>query len=167
MYPYDRSMKLLAIVLLGTSLALNLEAAEKREAKKTHLTSIPGINEATEAKLNAAGINNVNDLLAEGATPHSREEMATRSGLPAAQILKFVHYADLFRVKAVGGQTAALLMAAGVNTVTELAQRNASQLQVKLQQVNDPRNGTGKVPTEKEVADWIKEAKTLPEAVTY
>ena len=126
-------MRLLAIFLVGALLALNLGAAEKREAKKTHLNSIQGINEAIEAKLNAAGINNVNDLLAEGASRQGREEIATRSGVPAEHILKFVHYADLFRIKGINGQTAALLQAAGVNTVTELAGRNASQLLLKLQ----------------------------------
>ena len=160
-------MKLLGVLLLAGSLALNVEAAEKRDAKKTHLTSIPGINEGTEAKLNRAGINNVNDLLAEGATPHSREEMATRSGLPAAQILKFVQHADLFRITGICGQTTALLEAAGVHSVAELAQRNASPLHLKLQQVNDSRKTTGKMPTEKQVADWIEEAKTLPKTVTY
>ena len=160
-------MRLLAIALFGASLALNLDAAEKRDAKKTHLTSIPGITEATEAKLNAAGINNVNDLLAEGATPHSREEMATRSGLPPAQILKFVHYADLFRIKGIAGQTAALLVAAGVNTVEELAQSNASNLQVKLQQVNDAQKVTRTVPTTQQVAEWVEEAKALPKRVNH
>jgi predicted flap endonuclease-1-like 5' DNA nuclease len=143
---YDRSMKAHAILLVVGSLALNLHA---------------------EAKLNAAGINNVNDLLTEGATPQGREEMAARSGLSAGQILKFVNYADLFRIKGVAGQTAELLEAAGVNTVAELAQRNASNLQVKLQEVNDAKKLTGKVPSEKQVAEWIEQAKTLPKRVTY
>ena len=160
-------MRLLAIALLGASLVLGVEAADKREAKKTHLTSIPGINEATEAKLNAAGINNVNDLLAEGSTPQGREETAARSGLPAAQILKFVHYADLFRIKGVTRETAALLEAADMNSVAELAKAQASQLQAKLQQVNDAKRFTRTVPTEQQVAEWIEEAKTLPKRVTY
>ena len=164
---YDRSMKLLGVLLLAGALALNVEAAEKPDAKKTHLTSIRGINEAVEAKLNRAGINNVNDLLAEGATPQGREEMATRSGLSAEQILRFVQHADLFRIKGIVGHTAALLEAAGVNTAAELAQRNASTLQVKLQQVNESRKTRGKTPTEKQVAEWIEEAKTLPKTVTY
>jgi predicted flap endonuclease-1-like 5' DNA nuclease len=164
---YDRRMKWLTVLVLAGSLALTLDAAEKPDAKKTKLTAIQGIGEATEAKLNAAGINNVNDLLTEGATPKGREEMAARSGLSAGQILKFVNYADLFRIKGIAGQTAELLEAAGVNTVAELAQRNASNLQVKLQEVNDAKKLTGKVPSEKQVAGWIEEAKTLPKMVTY
>ena len=164
---YDRGMRLLAVLLLAGSLALNVHAAEKADAKKAHLTSIPGLGELAEAKLNAAGINNVNDLLAEGGSRQGRAEMATRSGLSAEQILKFVHYADLFRIKGIGGQTAALLEAAGVNTVAELAQGNASRLHVKLQEVNNAKKATAKVPTEKQVAEWIDEAKALPKVVTY
>ena len=160
-------MKLLALLLLLASLPLQVEAADKPDVKKTHLTSIQGINEAIEAKLNAAGINNVNDLLAEGATRQGREESAARSGLSAAQMLKFVHYADLFRVRGIGGQTAAMLESAGVNTVAELAQSNASSLQAKLQQATAGKKATRNVPTEQQVADWIAEAKTLPKMVTY
>ena len=161
-------MKLLGVLLLlAGSLALHVEATEKPHAKKTHLTSIQGINEAIEAKLNRAGINNVNDLLAEGGSPQGREEIAARSGLSAEQILKFVHYADLFRIKGLMAQTAALLEAAGINTVAELGQRNAATLQVKLQQINDAKKIMRAVPTEQHLAEWIEEAKTLPKMVSY
>ena len=156
-------MKLLAVLLLAGSVAWDLKAAEKPDPKKAHLTSIPGINEAVEAKLNAAGINNVNDLLAEGATRQSREEMATRSGLSAAQLLNFVHCADLLRIKGIGGQTAALLNAAGVDTLAELGRSSASALHVKLQQVDNTEKA--KLPTEQQIAEWIEDAKTLPKKV--
>lgn len=159
-------MKLLAVLLVAAgSLVMNIEAAEKAGRNKAHLTSIPGIDLAAEAELNAAGINNVNDLLAEGGSRQGREEMATRSGLSAAQISKFVHCADLFRIKGISGQSAALLEAASVNTVAELARSSASNLQVKLQQVSDARKLIPKVPSEKQVAEWIEEAKTLPKTV--
>src|SRR6187401_3566750 len=160
-------MKLLAILFLAGSLAFNLQAADKPTAAKGKLTSIQGIAEATEAKLNAAGINNVNDLLAEGATPKGRDEIAAKSGLSAGQILRFVNYADLFRIKGIAGQTAELLEAAGVDTVAELAQRNPANLAAKLKEVNDTKKLTGKVPTEKQVGEWIESAKTLPKKVTY
>ena len=158
-------MKLIPVLLLVGSLAWNLNASEKPDAKKAHLTSIPGIDVVVEAKLNAAGINNVNDLLAEGATLQSREEMATRSGLKAEQVSKFVHCADLFRIKGIGGSTAALLEAAGVDSVAELSRSSASNLQLKLQQVSDAKKVMAKVPTEKELGEWIAEAKTLPKKV--
>ncbi len=159
-------MKLYALLLIAF-VTLNVEAAEKPKAAKGKLTSIQGIGEATETKLNTAGVTSVDDLLEKGATPAGREELATKSGLPAAQILKFVNYADLFRIKGVAGQTAELLEAAGVNTVAELAQRNPANLAAKLKEVNDEKKLTGKVPTEKQLGEWIEAAKTMPKKVTY
>ncbi len=156
-------MRLLLIVLLAGSLALNLEAAEKPNTKKANLTSLPGLSEEIEAKLNATGINNVNDLLVEGSTPQGREELAARSKLPAPQILKFVHYADLFRINGIAGETVRLLEGGGVNTVAELARCDVSNLQRKLEQVSNAKKG--KPPTEHQVVEWIEAAKTLPKVV--
>lgn len=160
-------MKMFAPLLGAGILALNLDAAEKPKAAKGKLTSIQGIAEATEAKLNTAGVTSVDELLEKGATPKGREELSAKSGVPAAQVLKFVNYADLFRIKGIAGQTAELLEAAGVNTIAELAQRNPANLSAKLKEVNDAKKLTGKVPTEKQVSEWIEAAKTLPKKVTY
>jgi len=154
-------------VIVAALFAINVTAAEKPKAAKGKLASIQGIGEATETKLNTAGVTSVDDLLEKGASPQGREELATKSGLPAAQILKFVNYADLFRIKGIAGQTAELLEAAGVNTVPELAQRNPANLAAKLKEVNDEKKLTGKVPAEKQVGEWIEAAKTLPKKVTY
>ena len=160
-------MKLLLVLFLLGLLGLDLHAADKPKAAKGKLTSIQGIGAATEEKLKTAGVNSVDELLEQGATPKGREELAAKSGVSAGQILKFVNYADLFRIKGIAGQTAELLQAAGVDTVAELAQRNASNLATKLSEVNDAKKLTGKVPNEKQVAEMIEAAKTLPKKVTY
>ena len=160
-------MKMFSVLVLAGVLAFNLQAAEKPKVAKGKLTSIQGIAAATEAKLNTAGVNSVDELLEQGATPKGREELAAKSGVPAAKIMTFVNYADLFRIKGVAGQTAELLEAAGVNTVAELGQRNAANLAAKLKEVNEAKKLTGKVPTEKQVGEWIEAAKALPKKVTY
>jgi len=160
-------MKLFFTALVVGIFALHVHAADKPKAAKGELMSIQGIGETTEKKLNTAGVTSVDELLNKGATPKGREELAEKSGVPAAQILRFVNYADLFRIKGIAGQTAELLEAAGVDTVAELAQRNPANLAAKLKEVNDAKKLTGKVPTEKQVAEWIEIAKTLPKKVTY
>lgn len=160
-------MKAILPFVLAVMVAASLHAADKPKVAKGKLTSIQGIAEATEKKLNDAGVTSVDELLEKGATPKGREELAAKSGLGAAQILKFVNYADLFRIKGIAGQTAELLEAAGVNTVAELAQRNPANLAAKLKEVNDEKKLTGKVPTEKQAGEWIEAAKTLPKKVTY
>lgn len=160
-------MKWWAAPVVAGILTLSLAAAEKPTAAKGKLTAIQGIAEATEAKLHTAGVTTVEELLEKGSTPKGRDEIAEKSGLSPAQVLKFVNYADLFRIKGIAGQTAELLEASGVNTVAELAQRNAANLAAKLKEVNDAKKLTGKVPTEKQVGAWIELAKTLPKKVTY
>ena len=160
-------MKTLPVLVVSALLAFTLHAAEKPKAAKGKLTSIQGIAEATEKKLNTAGVTSVDDLLEKGATPKGREDLAAKSGLPASQILRFVNYADLFRIKGIAGQTAELLEASGVSTVAELAQRNPANLTAKLKETNDAKKLTGKVPTEKQVEEWITSAKSLPKKVTY
>ena len=162
-------MKLFPALLLTGILtfSLSLQAADKPSAAKGKLTSIQGIAEATEAKLNTAGVTSVDDLLDKGATPKGRDDIAAKSGLSSAQVLKFVNYADLFRIKGIAGQTAELLQASGVSTVAELAQRNPANLAAKLKETNDAKKLTGQVPSEKQVTGWIEAAKTLPKKVTY
>lgn len=160
-------MKVFLACAVASLAVFTLQAAEKPKAPKGSLTSIQGIAEATEAKLKTAGVTNVDELLEKGATPKGRAELAEKSGVSEPQILKFVNYADLFRIKGIAGQTAELLEAAGVNTVAELGQRNAANLTAKLKEVNDAKNLTGRVPAEKQVGEWIEAAKTLPKKVSY
>ncbi len=60
-----------------------------------------------------------------------------------------------------------LLEAAGVDTVPELAQRNAENLAAKLVEINGEKKLTRRVPTAGEVADWVAQAKNLPRVITH
>jgi predicted flap endonuclease-1-like 5' DNA nuclease len=78
-----------------------------------------------------------------------------------------VNHADLMRIKGVGSEYADLLEAAGVDSVPELAQRNAANLAATLGNVNEAKNLVRRVPNEADVTTWVAEAKTLPKAVQY
>lgn len=75
--------------------------------------------------------------------------------------------ADLFRIKGIAGQFAELLLAAGVDTVKELATRNAENLHVKLEEVNTTKRLTRIVPAIEKVADFVNQAKNLDQVVTH
>ena len=60
-----------------------------------------------------------------------------------------------------------LLECAGVDTVPELAQRNAANLFAKLTEVNEEKNLVRKLPTESQVEGWVTEAGTLERVVTH
>ncbi|MBI1334350.1 MAG: DUF4332 domain-containing protein [Armatimonadetes bacterium] len=133
----------------------------------SNIRDIEGIGDSYAEKLEAAGIKTVETLLEQGSTPAGRKKIEEGTGLAHAHVLKWVNHADLFRIDGVAGQFAELLEAAGVDTVAELATRNATNLAAKMTEVNETKNLTNRVPSESEVAKWVEEAKALPRIVMY
>ena len=95
------------------------------------------------------------------------KEIAEKTGISATLILEWVNLTDLCRVKGIGEEYADLLEEAGVDTVPELAQRNAENLHQKLVEINDEKELVRRVPTSDQVKDWVEQAKQLPRVVTY
>jgi len=133
----------------------------------TKLTGIEGIGEVYAKKLSEAGIGTTEALLEKGASAQGRKAIAEEAGISDKLILEWVNHADLFRVKGIAEEYADLLEEAGVDTVPELAQRNAANLHAKLIEVNAAKKLVRKLPSAGQVSDWIEQAKTLPRAVTY
>ena len=132
-----------------------------------NLAHIEGIGEAYSTKLKAAGIKNTNQLLEFGGTPAGRKEIAQKTGISEQIILQWVNHVDLYRIKGIGSEYADLLEIAGVNTVLELAQRNPANLYQKLIDVNNAKKLVRRPPSDRQVADWIAQAKELPRAIQY
>lgn len=128
---------------------------------------IEGVGAAYAEKLAAAGINNTEELLEKCAAPAGRKALAEETGIEEKRILRWCNHADLFRVKGVGPQFAELLEAAGVDTVKELAHRNAENLAVKMAEVNAEKNLVNRVPVASELQRMIDCAKELPGVLTY
>ena len=133
----------------------------------TKLIAIEGIGDVYAQKLQAAGISTIEALLEKGATPQGRQGLGEDTGISHKLILEWVNLADLFRIKGVGEEYSDLLEEAGVDTVPELAQRNAANLHAKLIEVNEAKKLVRKLPAESQVSDWIEQAKALPRVVTY
>jgi predicted flap endonuclease-1-like 5' DNA nuclease len=131
------------------------------------IEALEGIGPKYGAKLRAVGCTSPDKLLQDGATRKGRREIAAKTGIREAVILRCVNMADLFRIKGVATQYAELLEAAGVDTVKELKQRNAKNLAHAMREINDKRNLVRQVPNEKMVTAWVAHAKKLKPAVTY
>jgi predicted flap endonuclease-1-like 5' DNA nuclease len=131
------------------------------------ILEIEGVGEAHGAKLAGAGIPTMEALLSEGATPAGRQALAEKTGIGESLILTWVNHADLARINGIAGQYAELLEASGVDTVPELAQRNAANLTATMAEVNGARNLVNRLPSESEVTRWISEAAALPRGVHY
>jgi predicted flap endonuclease-1-like 5' DNA nuclease len=131
------------------------------------LESIEGIGPAYAQQLRVVGITTVAELLQKGATPKGRQEVAENSGISDKLILRWVNHADLFRITGVAEEFADLLEASGVDTVVELAQRNAENLYQKMVATNAEKKLVRKLPALTQVADWVAQAKMLPRVVSY
>jgi predicted flap endonuclease-1-like 5' DNA nuclease len=133
----------------------------------TNVIDIEGIGPVYAEKLKTAGIDTVEELLSKGAAPSGRQALATSTGISEPTILEWVNRADLFRVKGVGEEFSDLLESSGVDTVVELAQRNAENLLARMKEVNAAKKLVRREPRLDEVESWISQAKTMPRVVTY
>lgn len=131
------------------------------------IQEVEGIGPKIAEKLTGAGVSNTDQMLAACATPANRKALAEKSGLTDAQILKFANMVDLFRIKGIGSEYAELLEVAGVNTVPQLATRNAANLAAKMAEVNAEKKLTRTVPSESMVTKWVEEAASLPRMLSY
>ena len=131
------------------------------------IEDIEGIGPVIGEKFRGAGVKDTDSLLKNALTPRQRTTLAEQTGLSEARILKFANMADLYRISGVGSEYSELLEASGVDTVPELATRNAANLTQAVAKVNAEKKLTRQVPTEAEVTKWIEQAKTLPRMIEY
>ncbi len=142
-------------------------AKARTNSKPYKLQEIEGIGLVIGKVFETQGITTVNQLLSRGRDPKSRKLLVDETGLSAKLILRWCNMADLFRIKGVAEEYSDLLEAAGVDTVPELAQRNAANLHKQMLAVNKSRRLVRLPPSQKQAADWVAQARELPRLMTY
>lgn len=133
----------------------------------TKLDSIEGIGPVYAEKLGGAGIQSTEALLEKGATKKGRSSLAESTGISEQLLLTWINHADLYRIKGIGSEYSELLEASGVDTVMELARRNAGNLYAKMAEVNGEKNLCRQLPSANAVGDWVEQAKKLPRVLEY
>lgn len=131
------------------------------------IEDVEGIGPAFGEKLRAAGITHTDKLLDAACTKPGRKDLAGQTGISEAKLLDWVNMVDLCRVNGVGAEFAELLEGAGVDTVRELATRNAENLAAKCAEINEEKKLTRRVPNAEVVQGWIDQAKELPPKVEH
>jgi predicted flap endonuclease-1-like 5' DNA nuclease len=132
------------------------------------IEEVEGVGPAYAEKLTAAGIATTDQLLERGARPSGRQAIADTTGISAMLILEWVNHADLWRIDGVGSEYSDLLEAAGVDSPSELAQRNAANLAQTFQDLDAARpNWIRQIPSEATISRWIEHAKSLPKVVEH
>jgi predicted flap endonuclease-1-like 5' DNA nuclease len=131
------------------------------------IASIEGVGQVHTKTLSLAGIKSTQALLKIAATAKGRKELEEKTKIAHKQLLDWVNRADLMRIKGIGEEYSDLLEKAGVDTVVELATRNADNLLEKVIEINKEKKLVRKLPAISMIADWIKQAKKLPRIVEY
>ena len=119
------------------------------------------------AKLNELGIVTTQDLLRYGKTVKRRARLAQKLGVTRSKMLKWVHSADLARVRGVGDDYVTMLHRANVHTLDDLAQQDAERLVDQFVSLNRMYHVVKRVPAPKSVSGWISSAQDLPRLVSY
>jgi predicted flap endonuclease-1-like 5' DNA nuclease len=128
---------------------------------------VEGIGPAHAEKLEAAGVENTDALLARAGSPAGRTKLAAATGISGTLLLEWCNHADLMRLQGVGSEYADLLEAAGVDSCAELANRNPATLAAKMTELNEQRKLVRSMPTESMVSTWIAEARAHDKVVYH
>ena len=132
------------------------------------LIDVEGIGPVHAEKLKSAGAETTKDLLKLAKTPAARKKLAEATGIGEALILKWANHADLMRIKGIGGEYAELLEKVGVDTVKELAKRNADNLNEAVEKFDLTTSPiVRRKPGKNDIHAWIRQAKRLKPTLTY
>jgi hypothetical protein len=152
-------------------LARAASAAREREIAKTRrafpLREFRRLDPAHLARLEALGIVNVEQMLAAGATPQGRRELAARAGVPVEAVLEMVKLSDLSRLGGLKQVRARLYYDAGVDTPAKLAEWEPEALLHMLEEFVERSGFAGIAPLPKEVQHGVEQARQLPKVVEY
>lgn len=131
------------------------------------IIDIEGIGPKYAEILQNIGVRSTERLLLVASHKLGRQDLAAQTDIPEKLILEWVNLADLIRIKGIGEEYSDLLEEAGVDTIKELRNRNAKNLYEKIKLVNSEKRLVRRLPPQKDVETWIKEAKVLTPLVTY
>ncbi len=135
--------------------------------KPFKLREFRGVNQASVKKLEAAGIKDVEQMLAAGKTPQSRQALAEKTAVPSEDILVLVKLSDLARIPGLKSIRARLYYESGIDTVEKLAAWNHDELHAMLGEYVDKSGFDRLAPLPKEVKHAVGASRKLPQIVEY
>ncbi len=141
----------------------------KSVQRRSSIEEIGGIGQELGAKFREMNIDFVDQLLERGKDPEGRSVLEFEFSFSPEQIVEWVKCADLFRIAAIDGQWAELLVASGIDSVQDLAGQNALQLAGKIRNID--HSGSRILQKAEasitELCSWIDDAKKLDKATTF
>lgn len=132
---------------------------------KYNLNDIVDNGEVYSPKLEEVGIKTTEDLVSKVASPETRKQLAESTGIEEKKLLHFLHSIDLLRIKGVGTLYSTLFCKAGVCSVNELSEWKAEKLYNHLNEINGHQELVQHLPSTDQLANFIEQAKLLPNIV--
>ncbi len=129
------------------------------------IDEVAGIGHRDATRLRKAGVRTSKSLIDLASSRRGRTELGRLTGIAPRDLQIWVHHADLLRVRGVGAEYAALLVAAGVGTLRDLRRRNPTALVAKIIGMNGSHKVVDRLPTEAMVESWISSAASLEPSI--
>jgi hypothetical protein len=133
----------------------------------SRLSAVGDIQAQFAQKLEMTGIRGTATFLQMGATPLGRRQLAEMMGVDECLVFDWLNHADMLRIKGVGCEYADLLVAAGVETIDELARQNVDHLMMAMSTVNESYGLVKRLAGRSQVKGWIEQAHRLPRVLIY
>jgi predicted flap endonuclease-1-like 5' DNA nuclease len=151
--------------LLALTLLVTVFGGAARASHYAHADVPRLVTPAETEKLKKASVATTEELLDKAAKAKERKSLAKASGLAAPTLLTLAKRCDLLRIKGVGSEMVLLFEAAGVKSTADLVKQEPAKLLDAVTNANKTAKITEKLPTEPQLADWIDQAKKLPQVV--
>ncbi|MCB1187355.1 DUF4332 domain-containing protein [bacterium] len=133
----------------------------------TRLTEIEQIGSSYVDRLEDAGVETVEALLAACRTAAGRIELGRRTGISENLLLGWAQRAELETIDNLSEEFADLIEAAGVGGLQQLAEFDEAELLELLERSNERSQIVIELPDPYQVSDWISQAKSLPRLIEY
>jgi hypothetical protein len=135
--------------------------------KPFELRKFRGVNNKHAKLLENEGISNVHQMLGRGKTPHDRQGLSEKTGIPLESILEYVKLSDLSRLGAIKSVRARLYFDAGVDTPDKMARWDPEALRKMLVSFVKRTGFDGIAPLPKELRSAVETARRVKRIVEY
>ena len=149
----------------GADKAVDGRSARGGRSMSLHVSKLRGISNQVRTKLKQHGVTYSHQLLEAAGSAEGRHSLVARSGIEEPELMRLICRADLARIKGIGAIFADMLELIEVNRVSHLARQDPTRLHDTLQELNTTERFARRAPTAEEVADWVAQAKMLPQLV--
>ena len=124
----------------------------------TTIGQIAGIDHGAATRLRKAGIRTAEGLLQWLGSPERLRALSQKTGIDRQELMDMATSVDLMRLEGMGGRYSALLRAAGIHSLEELAQCSAPAAVQALAAANHEHRIVRRLPSSVTVDGWIQAA---------